>query len=346
MGIKALVKERVRRLVGTHELNLRQQSFEISLERLSAAYEDSRPELVGTLENPSDQRQPSLERAYTPAWLRRQSSGLTSDQRQSSLQRAYTVAIGNTVRQASEEAFFRTNLNDVEVDLPRDTIRMYVECLQGSPEGPLNLYLETAHLKWMMSHVVRGGTFLDVGSSVGTMTVVMATEFGAEIKIAAFEPARQARRLLKRTLERNRLVGVEVLPNAVSNTPGIVAFSEYSYDETCDTPWLPDASAIHSQLIDDSRAVRYDVETITLDAFCSARGLLNSPTVVKIDVEGFEVQVLEGSLALIAGARPWFSIDIHKDPFGDGTTEVKVRALLGRHGYNFETMGHVLLASP
>jgi FkbM family methyltransferase len=321
MGIKTHVKERVRRLVGTHELNHRQHALEISLERLSAACENSRPERVRTLED-------------------------LLQQREAALKHAYSVAASNTVRQASEEAFFRTNLNDVVVDLPRDTIRMYVEILEGSPEGPLNLYLETAHLKWMMSHIVGGGSFLDVGAATGTMTLVMAATFGAGIKIAAFEPARQARRLLERTLERNGIVGVEVLPNAVSNAAGVVAFSEYGYDETCVTPWLPDASAIHTWIIDDSRSVRYDVEATTLDAFCSARGLLNSPTVVKVDVEGFEVHVLEGSLALIAAARPWFSIDIHKDPFGDGTTEGKVRALLGRHGYNFETMRHVLLASP
>ncbi|MFO0891963.1 MAG: FkbM family methyltransferase [Isosphaeraceae bacterium] len=223
---------------------------------------------------------------------------------------------------------------------------MYVQCLHGKPEGPLDLYVETAHLKWMMSHVVEGGSFLDVGAATGTMTAVMAATFGSGVRIAAFEPARKARRLLEQTLERNGLAGVEVLPNAVSNSEGVVRFSEYGYDEAGGNPWLPDASAIHSQLIDDSRAESYDVETTTLDAFCSARGLQRNPTVAKIDVEGFEVHVLEGSLALIAAARPWFSIDIHKDPFGDGTTEPKVRALLGRYGYRFETMGHVLVASP
>jgi FkbM family methyltransferase len=198
----------------------------------------------------------------------------------------------------------------------------------------------------MMSHVVPGGAFLDVGASTGTMTIAMAATFGERIKVAAFEPARQARRLLERTLERNRLGGVEVLPHAVSNAAGVVAFSEYLYSEACGNPWLPDASAIHSELIYDPLAVKYEVETTTLDAYCSERGTLGLPTVVKIDVEGFEVHVLEGSLALIAATRPWFSIDIHKDPFGAGTTEAKVRALLGRHGYIFENMEHVLLASP
>lgn len=321
MGIKSHVKEGVRRLVGTNELNHRQQALEISLARLSDAYENGRPERVRMLEE-------------------------LLQQREAALLSAYSDASSNAVRQAGEEAFFRAELNDVLVELPRDTIRMYVQCLHANAGGPLKLYVESAHLKWMMAHVVSGGSFLDVGASTGTMTITMAATFGAGIRIAAFEPARQARRLLERTLERNGLVGVEIVPNAVSNAIGVVAFSEYGYDETCGNPWLPDASAIHSQLIDDSRAVKYDVPATTLDVFCKDRGLLHSPTVVKIDVEGFEIHVLEGALALIAAARPWFSIDIHKDPFSDGTTEPKVRALLGRHGYQFENMGHVLLASP
>ena len=315
------MKKRVRHLVGIDELSRRQQAVESSLEKLSAAYEKNWPERVRKLEDLVQQRDAALERAYLDAVI-------------------------NTIRHASEEAFFRINYNDVEVDLPRDTVRMYVECLHGRPEGPLSLYLETAHLKWMMSHIVKGGTFLDVGASTGTMTIAMAATFGAEIKIAAFEPARQARRLLERTLERNGLAGVEIVPNAVSSVAGMVTFSEYTYDETCGTNWLPDASAIHTRLIDDSRAVTYDVEATTLDAFCSARGLVNSPTVAKIDVEGFEILVLEGANALITAARPWFAIDIHRDPFGPGTTEDKVRTILGQHGYTFENVGHVLLASP
>ncbi len=322
MKLKTQVKDGVRRLVGTHELTRRQHALEVSLERLSTAYESGRPERVRVLEELLQQREAALERAYSVGAL-------------------------NTVRHAGEDAFFRTNLNGVaEVDLPRDTIRMYVECVRGTAEGPLKLDLETAHLNWMMSHVVSGGTFLDVGAATGTMTVTMAVKFGEKVRVYAFEPARRTRYLLERTLERNGIAGVEVVPKAISNADGVVAFSEYSYDETCGNTWLPDASAITSQLIDDSKAARYDVETTTLDAFCSIRGILNSPTVVKIDVEGFEIHALEGALELITAARPWFSIDIHRDPFGQGTTEAKVRALLGKHGYKFENMAHVLLASP
>jgi len=321
MGIKASAKHLARRLVGTHELGHRLHALETISARLAAASELSQMEKVRTLED----------------LLR---------QRDTALSRAHTLAAINTVMQSSEEAFFRTIFNGVEVFLPRDTVRTQFQCLQGKSEGPLFIEVEENHRKWMMSHIVEGGVFLDVGSATGAMTIPMLATFGSSIQIVAFEPARRARRLLELTLARNGLAGVEIVPKAVSNYVGEATFSEYGFDETGVCPWLPEGSAIDSRVIEEGRVTKYDVEVTTLDTFCSDRCLLNRPTVIKIDVEGFEALVLEGSSALISSTRPWLSIDIHRDPFGEGTTDAKVRALLSPHGYTFERMAHVMVASP
>ncbi|MFO0891967.1 MAG: hypothetical protein U0790_22885 [Isosphaeraceae bacterium] len=94
MGIKARVKDRVQRLVGIRELDGRLQGLEVFLDRLSAVRENDGTERIRTLEEQLEERRVALERAYS-------------------------VAVRNAVKQASEEAFFRTNLNGVELDLPR-----------------------------------------------------------------------------------------------------------------------------------------------------------------------------------------------------------------------------------
>jgi hypothetical protein len=57
---------------------------------------------------------------------------------------------------------------------------------------------------------------------------------------------------------------------------------------------------------------------------------------------------LRGARRLISEFRPWLSIDIHADPFGDGsqTTERSVQAILGENRYEFSKLGHVLLCTP
>jgi hypothetical protein len=39
-------------------------------------------------------------------------------------------------------------------------------------------------------------------------------------------------------------------------------------------------------------------------------------------------------------------MDIHQDPFGEGTTEAQSKAFLGARNYRFTQLAHVLLASP
>jgi len=128
--------------------------------------------------------------------------------------------------------------------------------------------------------------------------------------------------------------------------PGVAVFAEFAYDETSERPYLPETSALHNPMIGGADALQYEVPVTTLDVFSAEHGLRGRPAVIKIDVEGFEVQVLEGAAAYLEATRPWFSIDIHRDPFGEGTTEAKVVGILEPLGYTFERMSHVLLATP
>ena len=198
----------------------------------------------------------------------------------------------------------------------------------------------------MLARMRDGGTFLDVGASTGATMIPMAARFGGKAVLVAFEPAQNARRLLEGTLTRNDLLGVEIVAQAVSDKVGVVQFAEYGHDETGVTPFLPEVSAMtfRPRSTGIGRWKR-GVPATTLDAFCRGRAL-PSPIVVKVDVEGFEANVLAGASDLIANQRPWFSIDIHPDPFGPGTTETKVRAALEPCGYTFEVIAHVIVASP
>jgi FkbM family methyltransferase len=248
---------------------------------------------------------------------------------------------------ADPGAFLRTTLNGFPAELPRDTLRTMVHCIHAAPDKTLHLWVETAHLNWMMDRLAPGGTFLDVGASTGATALPVTKRFGESVRVIAYEPAEAAGGLLLATLARNGIGHVEVRNFAVSSTPGNATFREYLPDETGQTPWTPEASSLTGGLLPDLASKEIEVRVVTLDED-ALPSLGGDPLVVKIDVEGFECEVLKGAERLIAERQPFFSIDIHPHPFGDGTTttEAEARSLLEAKGYTVEMMGHVLLATP
>ena len=244
------------------------------------------------------------------------------------------------------DCWLRLELNGAKLWLPRDTLLTMFHCLHT---GGAKLYLavEERHLNWMMQHLEDGGTFLDVGAATGATTLPIVLRFGDAVRIISYEPAEAARTLLLATLERNHIAGVEVRSSAVADASGSAEFREFLPDDDGTTPWLPETSTLIGNIISDRPHHTVTVPVVTLDEdayhMCERK-----PVVIKIDVEGFETQVLRGAERLISEFRPWLSIDIHAEPFGDGseTTEQSVRDLLSRYDYGFSKVDHVLLCTP
>jgi FkbM family methyltransferase len=260
---------------------------------------------------------------------------------------SFKKEFAHIMHNSSAESWFRVRLNEHLCWLPRDTVLTMTHCAIRSDQCAADLWVESAHLAWMLSKLRPGGIFLDVGAATGAMTLPVSRQFDGQIEIIAFEPARKARRLLVATVERNRLPGIRVVDAAISSEEGEVLFSEYGFDETGQTPYLPEASAIHSSLIDLSRVRQYKIKTLTLDLLAKDLSSDKRPIVVKVDVEGFESSVLKGARNLVRTARPWFAIDIHRDPFEAGiTTEPFVRSFFSEFRYDVKMLAHVALCSP
>lgn len=259
---------------------------------------------------------------------------------------ARDVANAATLRRvlgvASPDTYLRASLNGSPLWLPRDTLLTMTHCAHWNTDGGLCLWVEFAHLAWMAGRLAAGGTFLDVGASTGATTLPIAVSGG--VTIVAYEPAAVARELLVATLARNGIGGVCIRPVAVSDAPGVTEFREYEPDETGQTPWQPEASSLAAPTMSPAPHRTYPVPVVTLDDDILPH--CTKPVVIKIDVEGFEVHVVRGAQRLIECHRPYLSIDIHNDPFGDGstTTEAGIVALLP--DYCCERLGHVLVCTP
>ena len=237
------------------------------------------------------------------------------------------------------KGFVRVALNDQDVWLPPATIRTMTHCVHMEDSGRFIILIERAQLDWLSAHLRPGSLFIDVGAATGAIVLPLAKQFGQSIHITAFEPAAAARALLASAIQRNDLSWIKILPYACSERSGHADFYEFPQDEGDITPFLPEASTLAAT--SDPRARRVPVELTTLDEqFAADRSIAHAA--IKIDVEGFEAKVLMGAPEFLARVNPALAIDIHANPFGEGTTENDVRQLLEPLGYKFDRLGHVL----
>ncbi len=126
---------------------------------------------------------------------------------------------------------------------------------------------------------------LDVGANIGLTALILAAIRPAA-RIAAFEPIAQNASLLERNLRENNLADrCTVVRAAVGEAPGTTTM-------IADGPWSLVAAAGPA------------VPVITLDSWCAANLPETRIDLIKIDVEGYEPNVLAGAAALIRRWRP------------------------------------------
>ena len=137
---------------------------------------------------------------------------------------------------------------------------------------------------------------LDVGANIGLATLAMATALPASARLLALEPSPRNLVHLRRNLAANGFEQrVDVVAAAAGAEPGSLSFHESDYGAGSHL-----VSGHH--LADGAMpAVRVPVET--LDRVVSSRGL-ERLDFVKIDVEGFEPDVLAGGAGAIERFRP------------------------------------------
>jgi FkbM family methyltransferase len=178
------------------------------------------------------------------------------------------------------------------------------------------------------------GTYaIDVGANVGLFTVVMSRAVGPTGRVVAVEPVPDTVYSLRRNLDRNHCVNVDVVQAAAGSSTGEIPLI------------LTDDPALHSaggELIHGHPTIRTTtVKAYTLDELWIAAG---QPLVslVKIDVEGGEHGVLLGAEKLIGRCQPALIIEVNNP-----SHVRRVAELL--HGYQsapvrgFEPWNHLMV---
>ena len=168
-------------------------------------------------------------------------------------------------------------------------------------------------LEWFRVNVKEGETWLDIGAHYGYTAIALAEMVGASGRVYAFEPSLTTAGHLNWTRALNRLHQITVVPFALAKQGGI---------------------RTESVAIDRGMA-NHDFggpssENIYLVGFDQLWKALDGRVVhgVKIDVQGMELQALEGMCGMLTEQRPKLVIEFHA-----GVSRTSTLELLARAGY-------------
>ncbi len=163
------------------------------------------------------------------------------------------------------------------------TDKTFLSVKKGMVGATGNIYTglhEFNDMGFLLHFLNREDLFLDIGANIGSYTILASGHIGANT--IAFEPIPSTYESLVRNVEINNIQSkVKALQVGVGSKNGTLSF----------TSNLDSVNHVNIQANEESSENIIEVEVVTID-----KVLINDrePSLIKIDVEGFETEVLKG----------------------------------------------------
>jgi FkbM family methyltransferase len=176
--------------------------------------------------------------------------------------------------------------------------------------------------KIVSAAVKPGMVVMDVGAQVGQYTLLAA---GLGARVHSFEADPQTFATLKTNVDRNRLTRVQLNHCAVTDHEGTAQFFAGPAHQT-------GTGGLHAP---ESSTRSYLVPCLSLDEYAKGQGI-EHVDLIKIDVEGAEMEVLRGAREILSRSRkPTLVVEYaedHQQAMGSSTAHLT--ELLRSFGYN------------
>jgi FkbM family methyltransferase len=180
-----------------------------------------------------------------------------------------------------------------------------------------NYAWEKTNMAYMRKLVPNPDVVLDIGANIGQETLMYAKVAN---QVVSFEPIPNIFQVLSQNITQNSLTNVTAYQKAVYNAPGVAKMNSPKGNE----------GASHLTQKQDGKN-QFEVELIVIDDLILPEGRVDF---VKIDVEGFEMKVLEGMRGTIEKFSPVFQIELHDELLiRDGTDSTQIWDFFNERGY-------------
>jgi FkbM family methyltransferase len=162
-------------------------------------------------------------------------------------------------------------------------------------------YHERYEARLVRSVLPPGASFWDVGANIGYFTLLAATVVGPQGRVVAWEPGPEAFQQLQENIALNGMPQVWALPLAVAAQEGTARLYLHGAEADTGATLFPGGA----------RSQSHEVQTTTLDAFFRQHGG-PPPQLLKVDVEGAELAVLQGAARLLAEHSPLLLVEMEE----------------------------------
>lgn len=190
--------------------------------------------------------------------------------------------------------------------------------------------IERAERIFYLNYLRDGMVVIDAGANVGELTLLFSRIAG-ENGVHAFEAASSTFERLKAVCLAAGRNGVTINRLALAGEPGEVSLNLY-----------PDAlSEFNTQAVRPLKNYGLDCESVgsetvpatTVDEYCLEKHI-NNVDLLKIDVEGAELQVMKGAARMLAERKiKCLTFEFGQTTFDMGNTPAEIEDFLGGKGY-------------
>jgi FkbM family methyltransferase len=157
-------------------------------------------------------------------------------------------------------------------------------------------YFEKEYIRYIKNCLLPGDTAIDVGAHVGQYSLIAAKLVGSKGKVYSFEPNSITAECLRRNIKLNSFYNIKVIQKAVTSKMG-----KRIYYPSLDKGNIGSGTLVCRQPVSDNSfnlSGNLEVDSISLDEYSANNGI-DQCRLLKIDVEGYEMEVLKGAEKLL-----------------------------------------------
>ena len=184
--------------------------------------------------------------------------------------------------------------------------------------------LEPETTIFLQGHLQSGDVYVDIGANVGTTTLVAAKAVGESGIILCFEPNKKTYKALITNINKNNFSNILAKQCALGSKEGTVLFSDKNSDDMNRVSVVGEGDT---------------VPLSTLDSYTKNIGKIK---LLKIDVEGYEMEVLQGSVQTLKKTEMVLFESIERNALNYGRSISEIILFLKQNNFRIVDMGFTM----